>query len=96
MASGFKLLIRPSGIECFCDEGESILASLEALPESCRGGVRVGCRGGGCGMCRIRVTSGSYRTGKMSVRHISEKCISGGVVLACRTYPTSDLEIEQF
>lgn len=93
MASLYKLLLQPAGIECVAGTEVSVLSSLEALPESQRGEIKVGCRGGGCGMCRIQVLSGSYRTDKMSVRHISEHSSAKGIVLACRTYPQSNLEI---
>jgi ferredoxin len=53
--------------------------------------VPVGCRGGGCGICRVRVIEGTYRTGKMSRRHVSEEDLAKGYALACRLYPTSDL-----
>lgn len=59
---------------------------LEAIP--------VGCRGGGCGICRIRVLDGEYEAKKMSRKHIPEQDQAAGFVLACRIYPRSDLRIE--
>jgi ferredoxin len=59
---------------------------LEAIP--------VGCRGGGCGICRIRVLSGEYECLKMSRKHIPEEDQARGIVLACRIFPRSDLRIE--
>ena len=59
---------------------------LDAIP--------VGCRGGGCGICRIRILSGDYECRKMSRKHIPEEDQARGIVLACRIYPRSDLCIE--
>ena len=59
---------------------------LEAIP--------VGCRGGGCGVCRIRVLSGDYETQKMSRKHVHPEDQAIGMALACRVYPRSDLTVE--
>ena len=56
--------------------------------------IPVGCRGGGCGVCRIRVHSGEYEAKKMSRKHIPEEEQAQGMALACRIYPRSDLGIE--
>jgi ferredoxin len=55
--------------------------------------IAVGCRGGGCGVCRVRILDGTYTTKRMSRRHVSEADETVGVVLACRTIPTSDLTL---
>jgi len=53
----------------------------------------VGCRRGGCGICRVRVTSGNYQRAPMSRDHISAEDEEAGVVLACCIYPLSDLSL---
>jgi len=53
----------------------------------------VGCRRGGCGICRVRVTGGQYRSDVMSRAHISVEDEAQGVVLACCIYPLSDLSL---
>ncbi len=53
----------------------------------------VGCRRGGCGVCRIRVEGGEYRSDPMSRAHISAEEEASGVVLACCIYPLSDLSL---
>ena len=55
--------------------------------------ISVGCRGGGCGVCRVRVIDGTYTTKRMSRRHVSDADEAAGVVLACRTVPTSDITV---
>jgi 3-phenylpropionate/trans-cinnamate dioxygenase ferredoxin reductase subunit len=74
----------------FCQADESVLAGAErsgmlALP--------VGCRRGGCGVCRIRVISGRFHTGFMSNAHVTAMQAADGFALACRTIPLSDLVI---
>ena len=56
--------------------------------------IPVGCRGGGGGVCRIRIHSGDYEAKKMSRKHIPEADQAEGIALACRIYPRSDLSIE--
>lgn len=56
--------------------------------------VPIGCRGGGCGVCRVKVSSGSYFTKKMSRKHVSPQDEQNGIVLACRLIPLSDLTIQ--
>lgn len=58
---------------------------LEAIP--------VGCRGGGCGICRIRIISGEYEAKKMSCKHIPKANQAQGFALACCIYPRGDLDI---
>lgn len=77
-------------VSCWCDPGESLLAALGKAGVDL---VSVGCRGGGCGVCRVRVISGRYQLGKVSRAHCSEADQAEGLTLACRLYPESDLEV---
>ena len=54
----------------------------------------IGCRRGGCGMCRIRIVKGEWTGGVMSRAHVSEEQEKSGYALACRVRPFSDLVIE--
>ncbi len=54
--------------------------------------ITSGCAGeGNCGRCKVIVRRGKYRT--QPSRFISEKEKKEGYLLACQTYPESDLEI---
>lgn len=79
------------GNEFACPEDERVLIAME---RSGCDDIGVGCRGGGCGFCRVRVVEGHYRTGKMSAAKISPEERAAGYVLACRLYPSGDLTIE--
>lgn len=74
-----------------CADTRSVLEGMEALGKK---GIPVGCRGGGCGVCKVHIVSGSYAKRAMSRDHVSEAEEACGVVLACRVKPTSDLGLE--
>lgn len=80
-----------SGESYSCAESESILHGMVRLG---RRGIPLGCRGGGCGVCRVKVLNGTFEAGRMSSCHISDENLQAGEVLACKINPTSDLEIE--
>ncbi len=68
----------------------------DVLDAAVRAGIRVltvGCRGGGCGICRIAICEGSYTCGRMSKRHVPDDS-ERRLALACRIYPSSDLIVE--
>ena len=71
-----------------CPESSRVLFAMEKQGLSY---IPVGCRGGGCGTCRVIVTQGRYRTRKMSRVHVSEGQERAGYALACRLIPESDL-----
>ena len=73
-----------------CAADRTLLGGMEALA---RKGIPVGCRGGGCGVCKVRIESGSVRAEKMSREHVSVEEQAQGYVLACRAYPTSDVRL---
>lgn len=80
------------GDESFaCAEDMHILAAMERT--LCRA-IPVGCRNGGCGACKVRITAGSYHTGKMNRAVVSEEDERAGCVLACRTYPRGDISLQ--
>lgn len=72
-----------------CRENETLLAALERNFGRDR---MVGCRMGGCGICRIRIVSGRWESLPMSSDHVDESDKAEGFALACRIYPRSDIE----
>lgn len=91
-----KVKLVATGEEFFCREDQHLLQGMQrfkaGLPMLKL--IPVGCRGGGCGICRIKITAGEYEAKKMSRKHIPEEGQVRGVVLACRIYPRSDILIE--
>ena len=84
------ITIENTGESFLCDEDTNVLLGMEQL---CRKGIPVGCRNGGCGVCKVQVTSGSYVSRVMSREHVSEEDEREGRVLACRVRPTSDVHL---
>jgi ferredoxin len=71
-----------------CGPDERVLLAMERQG---RTDIPVGCRGGGCGICRVQVVQGRYRTGPMSRRHVTAEDAGNGYALACRLYAQDDL-----
>lgn len=74
-----------------CSESQDVLRAMEQLG---RRGIPIGCRNGGCGLCKVRITCGEFTHCKMSRTFVSETEEAAGVVLACRVFPRSDLDID--
>lgn len=74
-----------------CADDQTILAAMQ---RSGQRGIPVGCRGGGCGVCRVRVLSGLYEAMPMSYEHVDTQARQAGWVLACRILPLTDLLVE--
>lgn len=91
MGDQFSVLIEDSGERFPCGGEQNLLRAMEVLG---RRGIPVGCRGGGCGVCKVQVTGGAYRTRKMSRACLSEAEEASGVVLACKLFPDSDLSLQ--
>lgn len=80
-----------TGLKYECDERQSLLRGMERLGKR---GIPVGCRGGGCGVCKVRVLSGQYQLEKMSRACVSETDLAAGIVLACKAFPRSEVTVE--
>jgi len=87
----FTVTIEDTGETYRCSERQSLLVGMEALGKK---GIPVGCRGGGCGVCKIEVVSGEYQKRVMSREHISAEDEAEGRVLACRVMPASDVKLK--
>jgi ferredoxin len=87
----FTVSLLDTGERFPCKHDTSVLAGMANLG---RRGIPCGCRGGGCGVCKVQVLSGQYQARAMSRAHISETEQQAGKVLACRIYPDSDLSLK--
>jgi len=90
MATSYTVTIDDDGQVYRCAAYRSLLEGMEQLG---RKGIPVGCRNGGCGVCKVQVVSGSYTARVMSREHVSEEDEAHGRVLACRVKPTSDIHL---
>jgi ferredoxin len=90
MASYHTITIAETGESYRCLPERSVLEGMEALG---RKGIPVGCRQGGCGVCKVRVLEGHYTKRVMSRAHVSAEEEASGCVLSCRIRPSSDLRV---
>lgn len=87
----FSVLLSNCDKRITCSGLKSLLHSMQDLGVK---SIPVGCRSGGCGVCKIKIHQGQYRViGKMSRSCISVEDEAQGEVLACRIIPASDLDI---
>lgn len=77
--------------EYLCRDDKSLLVGMELQNAHA---IEVGCRGGGCGMCKIRILDGEFEKKRMSRAHVSEVEEAEGFALACRILPRGDMVIE--
>jgi ferredoxin len=87
----FNVEIADTGETYRCRAEQTVLAGMESLG---RRGIPVGCRGGGCGVCKVEVLTGSYDKRVMNRDHVSVEDEACHRVLACRIRPTSDLQVK--
>jgi ferredoxin len=87
----FKVTVADNGESYTCLPTES---ALHSLARSGRKGIPVGCRGGGCGVCKVAVLQGDYTRKPMSRAHISAQDEAEQRVLACCILPQSDLVLQ--
>lgn len=85
-----QVTIDSTGEVFLCADDVHVLAAME---QACCHGIPVGCRNGGCGACKVRITAGSYQTRKMNRAVLSSAEEADGCVLACKTYPRSDITV---
>ncbi|MGE5471584.1 MAG: 2Fe-2S iron-sulfur cluster binding domain-containing protein [Bacteroidota bacterium] len=86
----FNVVIEETGESFRCSPQESLLVGMERLGKK---GIPVGCRGGGCGVCKVEITAGSFEKKVMSRDYVSVEDEAAGRVLACRVRPTSDIRL---
>ncbi|HYG89262.1 MAG TPA: 2Fe-2S iron-sulfur cluster binding domain-containing protein [Azospirillum sp.] len=78
-----------------CRGDETVIAAMERAAwfgfAKDGGRIPVGCRRGGCGVCRVQVLEGPYRVEAMSRTHVTEAEQQEGYALACCLVPQGDL-----
>ena len=88
----FIIAIEDNGEKFVCSSERNVLKAMEQLG---RKDIPVGCRGGGCGVCRVQVLGdGHYRTGRMSREQVPVKDEEQGICLACKLFPEGNLRLK--
>jgi ferredoxin len=88
---GPDVTVLPDGVRVRAGVGETVLAALG------RAGLRyrIGCRRGGCGVCKIQLLAGEVRYERPvadSVLSDDEKV--AGICLSCRAVPLTNVLVE--
>lgn len=86
-----RVTLEETGESFSCKDSET---ALNALARSGKRGIPVGCRGGGCGVCKVRVLSGAFTKRPMSRAHVSAQEEQNNEVLACCIVPQSDVQVQ--
>lgn len=85
------IIVQPSGTEILIDPNETVLAGLQKAGYA----YTVGCRRGGCGICKIDVLDGEFSYCRpVADTVISEEERTDGTCLSCRAVPGDDLTIQ--
>nr|NLI49716.1 2Fe-2S iron-sulfur cluster binding domain-containing protein [Propionibacterium sp.] len=85
------LTVLPDNVSVRAKPGETILAVLSASGY----GYRIGCRRGGCGICKVDLREGEvYYDHPVAESVLSQEEIAAGAVLSCRAVPVGDVTIE--
>lgn len=90
-AAIYRVHLVDTGESYPCAANRTLLSAMVALG---RQGIPSGCHGGGCGVCKVHILQGEVATLAMSRAHVSEQDEAIGCVLACRTYPLSDVVLK--
>ena len=86
----YQITLSPVGHTLSCGPEDTVLTAI------LRSGARVmfGCRGGGCGTCKMRLTGGRVDHGRCSVDVLPREERESGWFLSCQARALSDLEVE--
>ena len=86
----YRIALTPVGHRVECRPEETVLTAILRSGAS----VMFGCRGGGCGTCKMRLISGRVDRGRCSAAVLLEEEKESGWFLSCQARALSDLTIE--
>ena len=86
-----NVTVHPTGEVVEVREGETIMAAFYRTGYA----MRIGCKRGGCGFCKIDVHDGAFAYERpVSDEVVTPEEASHGVCLPCRAVPTTDMVVE--
>jgi len=90
-AQNVVVMIAETGETYRCRTDESLLTGMYRLGKR---GIPVGCRGGGCSVCKVQITAGTYAQMRpMSREYVSDDDLAQGRVLACCVRPLEEVTV---
>lgn len=84
------ITLSPIGDTVVCRREETVLGAI--LGSGAK--VVFGCRGGGCGACKMRLISGAVEHGRCSAAVLLEDEKANGAFLSCQARALGDLTVE--
>jgi CDP-4-dehydro-6-deoxyglucose reductase len=86
-----KVTILPDGVQVSATEDETVLGALGRVGLRCR----VGCRRGGCGICKVQLVLGEVRYERpIAATVLTDDEKVEGICLSCRAVPITNIVIE--
>ena len=90
-AQNVVVTIAETGETYRCRTDESLLTGMYRLGKR---GIPLGCRGGGCSVCKVQITAGAYAQMRpMSREYVSDDDLAQGRVLACCVRPLEEVTV---
>lgn len=86
----YTITLSPVGDAVPCSSDETVLTAILGSGAS----VAFGCRGGGCGACKMRAIAGHVQHGRSSAAVLLEEEKASGWFLSCQARALGDLTIE--
>ncbi|WP_085318262.1 2Fe-2S iron-sulfur cluster-binding protein [Derxia lacustris] len=86
-----RITIANTGESYDCRSDETLLLALARVGKR---GIPLGCRGGGCGICKVEVVSGDYSTCAMSASQVDSAERQQRRALACCVFPAGALVVK--
>ena len=86
----YTITLSPIGDAIVCRPDENVLGAI------LRSGAKVvfGCKGGGCGVCKMQLLAGMVDHGRCSAAVLPNEEKESGAFLSCQARPLSDLTVE--
>ncbi|MDM5196753.1 2Fe-2S iron-sulfur cluster binding domain-containing protein [Fictibacillus enclensis] len=75
--------------EYVCRESESLLDAARQQGFN----ISYACKGGGCGICKIKIEDGNFERQACSIDVLPDTERAMNYTLACKTYPKSDMKV---
>jgi ferredoxin len=86
-----QITVQGEGVAVECAPGETILEAMHRTGHA----LRVGCRRGGCAVCKLDVIAGEYEyTRPLAEKVLTDEERGAGVCLTCRAVPLTDMTVK--
>jgi ferredoxin len=86
-----RISVQGEDVAIDCSPGETILEAMHRTGHA----LRVGCRRGGCAVCKLDVIDGQYEyTRPLADTVLTDDERAAGVCLTCRAVPTTDMTVK--